>query len=1259
MKTPLFTFLLIISLMTGLIIPAYAQEDPPTPEVFDDETIPASAVPSDTPEIWGEDAAPGLTHHTFDVFWAAAPVSCATFEFPDPCQIRRRTANGDASFSSVRTLHNAGNTGPFIQSNLAVDNTHVYWIGSDFQIRRLPRSATTSTAPEVIGSTAYTTATLRFEIDVDANYIFWTESNLSSPVSGRLYRMPKAGGERRLMAERTITGFGQGYFQQLRADGNGGAYYVSTFLNTLFHTRPEGSGFTSTALGIAGVASYTLSDTHIYWAEKLSNLIIKRAPRSNPSTGETLENRGNVGNPTAPVIAVDANNVYWQETRGSTGPIFRRSLTGGSPAQITNLLQGASALVSNGRYLFWNSGAIYRLPVNASTWTLDLEVSGLEVVQTIQNPTNDVPLVSGKETFVRVFPGILSSTPPRTNVDLWPNVLLYGTRGGTPLPGSPLEPVYSTGNPRSVGTTINRRDVNNGVWFRLPASWTDGTVQLRAVVNPRRVQAETNYTNNEITRSASFARKAPICLDIKPVSTERGVTITRWPRDEGARRFIQAFFQRAEQLLPTHELRVFMRGGDPLRKPRWYLVESDPFGLSRTNADSGWMLFLLKVSTLFDGNLCPDGGRTIRTVMAQDFPDREVNGMNLADTVLFFTFWEPAGGFAQNVPGGGVTLAHEIGHAYGRGHVNCPVGVPDGVDGGYPHPPCQIDTSGPNEHLGFDRGLPFSPGRTPGLLLPETTGDLMSYAHQIPHPRWTSNYTWLGIFNQINNRSSAVAAVEEVEASTPQSTLSFIVTGFISGTVAEMRESFELPEPLLSQVTAQINASTVESPDYRIRAFNGTTLLVDRPLRIASAEGDLGPGMPEPDLTGFFQRLDLPARPTRIEVVRVTGGSVIGGLNVSPNPPAVTITAPTAGSSVDRTLTAGWNASDPDGGLLHHMVRYSADDGATWTVIGQGLTASTLTVDIGSLPGGTGRIQVITTDGLNTAIATSAPFTVARRTPEVSILLSDGSVFAPGDPITLRSRAYDPEDGFLSGARLQWQVSGPINVTGDGDQLTLLNLPPGTYTARLQATDSDGNTGEETAQITVSPKRITNGAAPVVDGYCDDAAYNADPHPVSLRYNEGTAAATAAQVRFVRAGDVVYACFSGLPRSTSATEAVVLKFDVNNSADTFQQPDDVIFVVQRDGRALSGRGNGTTSTVFDPVTQGMIGAVSATATSWSAEIQIEVARLGGWNKLVRMLVAHDPVAAWPRGSVAHEPGRWGLTMLGEVSYRVNLPLVVR
>jgi hypothetical protein len=77
-----------------LIIPAYAQEDPPTPEVFEEETIPASAVPSDTPEIWGEDAAPGLTHHTFDRFLGCgASIVCnirVSRSLPDPQALSQR-----------------------------------------------------------------------------------------------------------------------------------------------------------------------------------------------------------------------------------------------------------------------------------------------------------------------------------------------------------------------------------------------------------------------------------------------------------------------------------------------------------------------------------------------------------------------------------------------------------------------------------------------------------------------------------------------------------------------------------------------------------------------------------------------------------------------------------------------------------------------------------------------------------------------------------------------------------------------------------------------------------------------------------------------------------------------------------------------------------------------------------------------------------------------------------------------------------------
>lgn len=1250
---------IVALLLSAIGGPGWAQEGAPPPpappaeiEAADVETTFAPA----SHELWGQDAYyDPLALQQDVVFWAAAPLSCAPagVEFPQPCQIRSRPANGVAAATPERLLHNAGSSGPFIRSNLAVDESYVYWIGSDFNLKRLPRSASPADQPTVLGPTGHVTPTLTFSLAVDANYLFWTESiPTGTGRVGRLYRMLKTGAARQLM---------QQYAQpmsQVRADGAGGAYFISPlFTNLLLRTVPAGSGFNTDLSGAPpGVAAYALDSTHVYWVEKITNLVIKRAPRNNIAAVETLENRGNTGNPTAPVIAVDATNVYWQETRSNLGPVYRRSLTGGAPQQVSDNLTTAIGMASNGRYLFWNGGDLYRLPVNASTWTLDLTAGNIEVIQAIQRPANDVPLVSGKETFVRVFPRILSSNPVRTTVPLWPNVVLYGTRGGNPLPESPLSPVMTMGAPTAVSAAAaDRRDLNSGVWFRLPASWADGTVQLRAVVNPRRVQPETSYANNEASLTAAFNRKAPICLDMKPVATERGTTVASWPAARGS---VMPFFNRALQLLPTHDLRILMRGGDPLRKPRWYLVDSDPFGLSRSNADSTWMLMLMNVRTAFEGNPCPDGGDTIRTVMAQDFPDREVNGLQAGNSLLFFAFWEPSGGFRQNVPGGGVTLAHEIGHYYGRGHINCPAGVPDGVDGGYPYPPCQLDNTGANEHIAFDSSPLSAP---PSLLLPETTGDLLSYAHHLPLPRWPSDYTWRSIFNGLDNRLAAVAG-EAVAPEGADATVSLIVTGFLSGSTAELRETFQLTDPLLGQVTAQIAAATVSTNAYRLRAYNGAALLADQPLRIIEADYELNPGVPRPDFTGILQRLDLAAQPTRVEVVQTASGAVLATLNASPNPPSVAITSPAAGSQVGRTLTVAWNASDPDGGILHHMVRYSADNGATWTVLGQSLTGNSLAVDMSGLPGGANaRVQVITTDGLRTAIATSGPFAVQKHSPEVDILFPGGTRFNHGEVIVLRGRAYDPEDGFLT-ATLQWQVAGQVNAAGDGEQFTLLNLPPGAYTARFTAADSDGNTSEATAQFVVAPKRVEDSTTPVVDGYCEDAAYAADPDPIVLHYNQGTPSATSAQVRLIRSGGFVYACFSGLPLGTSAAEAAILKFDVNNSADAAQQAGDLIFLLQRDGVARSGRGNGTATDVLDAVPQGLIGAISTGATSWSAEMRITASRLGDWGKLVRMLAAHDSRAAWPRGSVSHEPRTWGLTGLGLDQLpgsRVFMPLVIR
>lgn len=58
-------------------------------------------------------------------------------------------------------------------------------------------------------------------------------------------------------------------------------------------------------------------------------------------------------------------------------------------------------------------------------------------------------------------------------------------------------------------------------------------------------------------------------------------------------------------------------------------------------------------------------------------------------------------------------------------------------------------------------------------------------------------------------------------------------------------------------MTTRMNAITAPSSAFRIRAYNGATLLVDQQLRVNEATAETGPGQTEPDMIGFFHRLDL------------------------------------------------------------------------------------------------------------------------------------------------------------------------------------------------------------------------------------------------------------------------------------------------------------------------------------------------------------------------------------------------------------------
>ena len=132
----------------------------------------------------------------------------------------------------------------------------------------------------------------------------------------------------------------------------------------------------------------------------------------------------------------------------------------------------------------------------------------------------------------------------------------------------------------------------------------------------------------------------------------------------------------------------------------------------------------------------------------------------------------------------------------------------------------------------------------------------------------------------------------------------------------------------------------------------------------------------------FFIKIENSTSATQL-VVR-HGSTVLATVKRSASAPVVAITAPTAGQQVTGSkATFSWTATDADGGTMAYDVLYSSDGGATWDILEQNATQTSLDVDTTALTGGsTSKIKVVANDGFNTTEAVSPAFTV-RNAPTV------------------------------------------------------------------------------------------------------------------------------------------------------------------------------------------------------------------------------------------------------------------------------------
>ena len=1002
------------------------------------------------------------------------------------------------------------------------------------------------------------------------------------------------------------------------------------------------------------------------------NLTLGGSARLYPPSGQIVP-----GGPQLTSVTLDDRNVYVTEQPFTCGliscalsanqlTIRRASQPVNNPGASVNFQtiaeesEGGTNLRSDGTWLYWmRRNEIWRIRTDAPALELDVEAQDyLEIVQTVQNLNNTVPLVVDKPTFVRAYASLFRNSRGRRYAA---SAELHGYREGVELLSEEGRPGLPNINNVTIDSSFNlselRSDLSRSFLFELPPSWvnTPGQLDLVVTVNPNLTIRETfddPLANNSSTGTGVFTVKGEPCLVFLPVYTLGPEYVLSSP-DSG----INEILARARALMPILDFQIFTRN-HLITQPVYHFplsIDDEPFDL--ISGEDSWneVLWWLNLYTSFEKNPCRQTTHWVGTVhrLGADTTPPFTGGLadigNDEPEEDLLVLMDPtpgvyaAGGY--NTPAGGTYLAHELGHNYGRNHVNCgcPQNCPANPDPAYPYPPCNLDRpflSSGGTHWGFD---PI----TRSVIPPDSNGDLMAYAN----PVWISDYTWTALFDRVPGfRRPGQSASLSPAAAVPDNTPVLLVQGVVNpaNNTTELWPFYQLPIDTFDRAMVETSLRRGSEPDpnhsYKLRLLDGAGGTLVEATVLLQKTGDTAPGDP----LGFLQFVSFPSGTRRIQFI--SGNSVHAERFISPTSPVLRL-APPMLNAASETFELSWSASDPDGDPLLFTVLYSPGDEGSWRPLKAAYPHVSLRVSTTDLPGSSqARIRVIASDGVNATVATSLPFAIALHAPEISISgVRESQTLPFGSMVTLQGLALDAEEGSLAANRLHWQLTGPTIKTATGSALTLAEALPGSYTATLTATDSDGQTGNAVRHFTISSPIVPEGLAPLLDGEIADDAYT---NALFIRLPLGTGAF--AQARFVHSDSALYIGLSELSYGDgpSARAQVGLRIDPSPSNASTPQPDDQGFYIDQNGLPSQLIGNGSTMIINLAPAPGFEAVISRGGTAWSTEMRIADHLVGGWNHLANVVLSHSGLGSpneeryWPGGANIDQPSSWGPISFG-------------